>query len=153
MRAGRAVANTVRFGGTCAFAKHTAPRGSLTAGTDTGRAEGTTGCARAETRQPAARSCRRNHVWYGRCGNRREPHRPRTARLSAWHARGDARGWACGRPTGIFAYLNYDTPRERQYILNALVVGLERLEYRGYDSAGTAIARGTPPPNGVLPRR
>jgi len=41
------------------------------------------------------------------------------------------------RLTGIFAYLNYDTPRERQYILNALVVGLQRLEYRGYDSAGT----------------
>jgi glutamine---fructose-6-phosphate transaminase (isomerizing) len=42
---------------------------------------------------------------------------------------------------GIFAYLNYDTPRERQYVLSTLIVGLQRLEYRGYDSAGAQTHR------------
>jgi len=37
---------------------------------------------------------------------------------------------------GIFAYLNYKTPKTRKEILEILVKGLERLEYRGYDSAG-----------------
>ena len=37
---------------------------------------------------------------------------------------------------GIFAYLNYLTPKERGEIVNILINGLKRLEYRGYDSAG-----------------
>jgi len=37
---------------------------------------------------------------------------------------------------GIFAYLNYLTPRTREEILKTLINGLHRLEYRGYDSAG-----------------
>lgn len=41
--------------------------------------------------------------------------------------------------TGIFAYLNYLTPKSRKEILELLVVGLKRLEYRGYDSAGKSI--------------
>lgn len=41
--------------------------------------------------------------------------------------------------TGIFAYLNYLTPKTRLEILELLVNGLKRLEYRGYDSAGVAI--------------
>lgn len=40
---------------------------------------------------------------------------------------------------GIFAYLNYLTPKKRSEILELLVNGLKRLEYRGYDSAGVAI--------------
>uniref|UniRef100_A0A034VX05 glutamine--fructose-6-phosphate transaminase (isomerizing) n=1 Tax=Bactrocera dorsalis TaxID=27457 RepID=A0A034VX05_BACDO len=40
---------------------------------------------------------------------------------------------------GIFAYLNYLTPRSRQEILELLLNGLKRLEYRGYDSTGLAI--------------
>ncbi|XP_013794545.1 glutamine--fructose-6-phosphate aminotransferase [isomerizing] 2-like isoform X2 [Limulus polyphemus] len=40
---------------------------------------------------------------------------------------------------GIFAYLNYLEPRTRQEILECLIKGLQRLEYRGYDSAGVAI--------------
>lgn len=40
---------------------------------------------------------------------------------------------------GIFAYLNYASPKTRQYILETLVNGLKRLEYRGYDSAGVAF--------------
>ena len=40
---------------------------------------------------------------------------------------------------GIFGYLNYLTPRTKQYILESLVKGLQRLEYRGYDSAGVAF--------------
>ncbi|CAG9816026.1 unnamed protein product [Phaedon cochleariae] len=40
---------------------------------------------------------------------------------------------------GIFAYLNYLTPKKREEILEFLVNGLKRLEYRGYDSAGVAI--------------
>ena len=37
---------------------------------------------------------------------------------------------------GIFAYLNYLTPKSRDQIVNHLLGGLARLEYRGYDSAG-----------------
>ncbi|XP_049819375.1 glutamine--fructose-6-phosphate aminotransferase [isomerizing] 2-like isoform X2 [Aethina tumida] len=40
---------------------------------------------------------------------------------------------------GIFAYLNYCTPKKRSEILEILVKGLKRLEYRGYDSAGVAV--------------
>lgn len=40
---------------------------------------------------------------------------------------------------GIFAYLNYVTPKTRKEILDLLINGLKRLEYRGYDSAGVAI--------------
>eukprot|EP00056_Hartaetosiga_gracilis_P005189 m.82254 g.82254 ORF g.82254 m.82254 type:complete len:699 (+) comp12081_c0_seq3:493-2589(+) len=40
---------------------------------------------------------------------------------------------------GIFAYLNHDVERDRKYIINVLLKGLKRLEYRGYDSAGIAV--------------
>lgn len=40
---------------------------------------------------------------------------------------------------GIFAYLNYLTPKTRKEILDILINGLKRLEYRGYDSAGVGI--------------
>ncbi|KAL2007130.1 hypothetical protein VTN00DRAFT_8568 [Thermoascus crustaceus] len=40
---------------------------------------------------------------------------------------------------GIFGYINYLIERDRKYILDTLVNGLSRLEYRGYDSAGLAI--------------
>ncbi|XP_023229517.1 glutamine--fructose-6-phosphate aminotransferase [isomerizing] 2-like [Centruroides sculpturatus] len=40
---------------------------------------------------------------------------------------------------GIFAYLNYLQPRTRREILEYLIKGLQRLEYRGYDSAGIAV--------------
>lgn len=40
---------------------------------------------------------------------------------------------------GIFAYLNYLTPKTRKEIIDLLINGLHRLEYRGYDSAGIAI--------------
>lgn len=40
---------------------------------------------------------------------------------------------------GIFAYLNYLTPKTRDEILRTLITGLRRLEYRGYDSAGVGI--------------
>jgi len=40
---------------------------------------------------------------------------------------------------GIFAYLNFRIPRDRKYILDTLIKGLQRLEYRGYDSAGLAV--------------
>jgi len=40
---------------------------------------------------------------------------------------------------GIFVYLNFLTPRNRAEILNILINGLKRLEYRGYDSAGIAV--------------
>lgn len=40
---------------------------------------------------------------------------------------------------GIFAYLNFLTEKKRSYILETLLNGLSRLEYRGYDSAGLAI--------------
>jgi glutamine---fructose-6-phosphate transaminase (isomerizing) len=40
---------------------------------------------------------------------------------------------------GIFAYYNVNVPRDRKTIVNMLLAGLKRLEYRGYDSAGVAI--------------
>eukprot|EP00112_Aurelia_sp_Birch-Aquarium-sp1_P014897 Seg325.2 transcript_id=Seg325.2/GoldUCD/mRNA.D3Y31 product="Glutamine-fructose-6-phosphate aminotransferase" pseudo=true protein_id=Seg325.2/GoldUCD/D3Y31 len=40
---------------------------------------------------------------------------------------------------GIFAYLNFRLPRDRKYILDTLIKGLQRQEYRGYDSAGLAV--------------
>ena len=40
---------------------------------------------------------------------------------------------------GIFAYLNFASPKTRRFILETLVNGLKRLEYRGYDSAGVAF--------------
>merc|ERR1711962_388451 len=40
---------------------------------------------------------------------------------------------------GIFAYLNFLTPRSRKYIIELLLKGLHRLEYRGYDSAGIGL--------------
>ena len=40
---------------------------------------------------------------------------------------------------GIFAYLNYLTPVTRRHILDILINGLKRLEYRGYDSAGKCL--------------
>ncbi|XP_033617648.1 glutamine--fructose-6-phosphate aminotransferase [isomerizing] 2 [Fukomys damarensis] len=48
-----------------------------------------------------------------------------------------ARGAYTGR--GIFAYMNYRVPRTRKEIFETLIKGLQRLEYRGYDSAGVAI--------------
>lgn len=40
---------------------------------------------------------------------------------------------------GIFGYLNYLVPKTRGEILNTLIEGLQRQEYRGYDSAGLAV--------------
>ncbi|KAI6802072.1 Glutamine--fructose-6-phosphate aminotransferase, partial [Hortaea werneckii] len=40
---------------------------------------------------------------------------------------------------GIFGYINYLVEKDRKTILDTLVNGLARLEYRGYDSAGLAI--------------
>jgi len=40
---------------------------------------------------------------------------------------------------GIFAYLNFLTPKTRMEILELLIKGLKRLEYRGYDSAGVGV--------------
>eukprot|EP00177_Eucheuma_denticulatum_P005478 GFKZ01009956.1.p1 GENE.GFKZ01009956.1~~GFKZ01009956.1.p1 ORF type:complete len:697 (+),score=87.86 GFKZ01009956.1:323-2413(+) len=45
---------------------------------------------------------------------------------------------------GIFGYANYGIPVCQTAILNTLVQGLRRLEYRGYDSAGLAIDRESP---------
>jgi glucosamine--fructose-6-phosphate aminotransferase (isomerizing) len=40
---------------------------------------------------------------------------------------------------GIFAFLNYESPKTRGDIIQCLITGLRRLEYRGYDSAGFSI--------------
>lgn len=37
------------------------------------------------------------------------------------------------------AYLNYLVEKDRRFIVETLLNGLQRLEYRGYDSAGLAI--------------
>ena len=41
---------------------------------------------------------------------------------------------------GIFGYLNFRVSKDRKYILETLVKGLQRLEYRGYDSAGKLLS-------------
>ncbi|EER36723.1 glucosamine-fructose-6-phosphate aminotransferase [Histoplasma capsulatum H143] len=41
--------------------------------------------------------------------------------------------------SGIFGYINYLIEKDRAYIIQTLVNGLSRLEYRGYDSAGLAV--------------
>lgn len=40
---------------------------------------------------------------------------------------------------GIFAYLNYLSEKSRKDVIDVLLNGLGRLEYRGYDSAGIAV--------------
>ena len=40
---------------------------------------------------------------------------------------------------GIFGYVNFLVEKSRGEIIETLVEGLERLEYRGYDSTGIAI--------------
>ena len=40
---------------------------------------------------------------------------------------------------GIFGYYNFHVARTRKDILECLLTGLRRLEYRGYDSAGLSI--------------
>jgi glucosamine--fructose-6-phosphate aminotransferase (isomerizing) len=40
---------------------------------------------------------------------------------------------------GIFGYYNYRVERTRGELLQCLLVGLRRLEYRGYDSCGVAV--------------
>ena len=43
---------------------------------------------------------------------------------------------------GIFAYVNYGVPTQQKAIVDKLLNGLRRLEYRGYDSAGIAVDNG-----------
>ncbi|OTA97898.1 hypothetical protein M434DRAFT_18811 [Hypoxylon sp. CO27-5] len=45
----------------------------------------------------------------------------------------------CFYNSGIFGYINYLVEKDRKFILDTLVNGLSRLEYRGYDSAGLAV--------------
>lgn len=51
------------------------------------------------------------------------------------------KGWdtntlADGCSFHLHSYLNYLVERDRRFIMDTLVNGLSRLEYRGYDSAG-----------------
>ncbi|OQV15241.1 Glutamine--fructose-6-phosphate aminotransferase [isomerizing] 2 [Hypsibius exemplaris] len=43
---------------------------------------------------------------------------------------------------GIFAYINHLVPRKRREVLEFIINGLKRMEYRGYDSAGLAVDSG-----------
>ncbi|CAD5216060.1 unnamed protein product [Bursaphelenchus okinawaensis] len=40
---------------------------------------------------------------------------------------------------GIFGYVNFMLPKKREEIIQILLNGLRRMEYRGYDSAGLAV--------------
>ena len=51
---------------------------------------------------------------------------------------------------GIFAYLNHLTPKTRKEVLDILIAGLKRLEYRGYDSAGVGVDGSTNESSTVL---
>ena len=42
--------------------------------------------------------------------------------------------------------MNYYVPKSRRYIVDTLIAGLQRLEYRGYDSAGLAFDGGNEVP-------
>lgn len=53
---------------------------------------------------------------------------------------------------GIFGYLNYLVPKSRKYIVETLMDGLQRLEYRGYDSAGIAFDGGNEIPLNDSPK-
>eukprot|EP00899_Mesostigma_viride_P024865 jgi/Mesvir1/5563/Mv15586-RA.3 len=54
---------------------------------------------------------------------------------------------------GIFAYMNCRVPQELRAIIEALLKGLSRLEYRGYDSAGICIDMEMCPPRGLFDMR
>ena len=41
---------------------------------------------------------------------------------------------------GIFAYLSYFAETDRRYIVDTLIKGIARMEYRGYDSAGKSLS-------------
>lgn len=41
--------------------------------------------------------------------------------------------------SGIFGYVNFLVDKTRGEIMDNLIEGLQRLEYRGYDSAGLAV--------------
>jgi glutamine---fructose-6-phosphate transaminase (isomerizing) len=47
--------------------------------------------------------------------------------------------------SGIFAYINHLVPRKRREVLEFILNGLHRMEYRGYDSAGVAVDAGHDP--------
>lgn len=47
--------------------------------------------------------------------------------------------WFVSPHTGIFAYINYLVEKDRKFIMETLLNGLSRLEYRGYDSAGFVV--------------
>lgn len=49
---------------------------------------------------------------------------------------------------GIFGYYNFQVGRTRKEILDCLLTGLKRLEYRGYDSAGVSVDLEPCPQNG-----
>ena len=42
---------------------------------------------------------------------------------------------------GIFGYYHFNVSRSRRYVVDLLLSGLRRLEYRGYDSAGICISQ------------
>ena len=50
-------------------------------------------------------------------------------------------------------YYNFNCPRDRQYVIDTLFTGLQRLEYRGYDSSGVCIDGDvflhSPPPSAI----
>lgn len=43
------------------------------------------------------------------------------------------------KQTGIFSYCSYHVVRSKKYVLDTLITGLRRLEYRGYDSSGICL--------------
>ena len=83
-------------------------------------------CRRSERRSDAdARDARRRDA-------------TRRARATTTRARSRDRVAMCG----IFAYSNWNCPKSQKEIVEKLLTGLKRLEYRGYDSAGLAIEDG-----------
>ena len=50
---------------------------------------------------------------------------------------------------GIFGYYSHRLPRSRREVLECLLTGLRRLEYRGYDSAGVCLDAPAGAPDGA----
>jgi len=51
---------------------------------------------------------------------------------------------------GIFACVFCSTDSSRKEMINVLLTGLHRLEYRGYDSAGIAVDGAVSPGSGKM---
>lgn len=106
------------------------------------RVSGCLGGVRASTTRGSTRSCPRSKSDHDEIPVVRAVHRLTISNRaeSALNHCGYFTAWLA--VSGIFAYLNYLEPKTQREILECLIRGLKRLEYRGYDSSGLAFCGG-----------